>query len=239
MINLKAVGPSGDGVELSADPAGSVSDVVMRIYQAIWADVDEDEFERRWVGRYLSIIHPSGDGFLDPATQFDSVQEWRDGDHLSFIVRVATADEQAHRIRTSRLRRSKTKTELLPKQLRRTHFSPELLAKVTDALRQGRQLSGFHSLTCKIGSLHYQEESWSWTLLYDSNSHQFIWRHQIRGQTGVESEAWSTDAAFIDFWSQMSERSACAYAGLLLYGDRPEAALLEGTLTVEKFHGLL
>lgn len=231
MINLRASSIGGENFRISVDPAGSVADAVAKLYEAMWANLDVNEWEARWIECVIGIVDDkSKDGtFLRLDAPLSSVPI-EDGDQLSFVTRRATEQERADRIRGSRVRLSRRKIKLQPKELRSQLFSRDLILKAAAALRQGHQVSGFHTLHCKLKSGgQFQIEGWSWTLLFDPAGQLFVWRHQERSGGEVIDECWSTDEKFVDWWSQMSEQTICAYSGLLIYPDRLEAALLEGT----------
>jgi len=237
-MNLRAVDMGGETFCVSVDSAGSVADVVVKIYEAMWQHLSEDAFEERWISQCLAVVHENGLEMLSPHAALASIPIV-DGAQLSFMLRKASDEELIDRLRQSRLRLSRTRTKLLPKALRNVPFTRDMLSRAALALRTGKQVSGFHTLTSRINQLEFQEDNWSWTLLYDhADAGQFVWRHQERGSPAVVVEAWPTDAGFIEFWSQMTEQSSCAFAGLLLYDTRPEAVLLEGTLLCDHFKRL-
>jgi len=236
MTNLKAVDMAGKTFCLSVNPEGSVADLVAHLYDVMWADLHEDEFEARWVDRYVAILKDCV--FLNPDSALSAIPV-EEGNTLNFMIRESTNAEKEDRLRKSRIRQSWRRRTLQPQELRSQVFSRDVLSRSAEALRQGRQVSGFHVLTCKIGKLEYQEERWSWTLLFKPDDQQFVWCHQQRGNNVVVEEIWASDADFLDFWSQMSEQSICAYAGLLLYSSQRDAALLEGTPVSHHFQKLI
>jgi len=156
---------------------------------------------------------------------------------LGFVLQVADPDEQIVRRRLSRLRQAQSgrKTKLVPtdKDLSSVPFKRDLIARVARALIDGRQVSGHHEVHCRMGSLTWTEQDYSWTLLYIQGA--FVWRHQRRGQNIIEQDTFPSEDKFIDFWTQLSEKSACIYSGLLLYKDNREAVKLEGTPLIEHF----
>lgn len=232
-FSLTAAPLGGESFCVSIDPADLVSDLIAECYDVMWTDMKVDDFEARWISSCIVLIH--GDKVLPlDASVKDAIGQ--DGVHLTVMIREATAEEQLARCKASRVRQSKRKQKLVPKELPNTLFSRDLLGRAALALRRGRQVSGFHMLKCKIGQLEWTEEDWSWTLLHDHTDNQFVWRHQQRGHQAVLAEAWDTEDEFVHFWGQLSERTACAYASLLLYADRAEAALLQGTVVSNHFN---
>lgn len=239
MLELSVSGINSE-CRVSVDKSGRVSDIAAAVYKQLWKDLSEDQFEARWtttrmvLSRNDSII-PDDIPIVDALAMDDKAQ--CSVIELGFILQVASDEEQVRRRRLSRIRQSQTgnRTKLVPmdKDLSRVPFKRDLIARVAHALEQGRQVSGHHEITCRKGALSWAEQDYSWTLLYQHNI--FVWRHQRRGQDSTEQDSFPSQEEFIDFWTQLSERSACIYSGLLLYKDSQEATRLEGTPLIADF----
>jgi len=184
---------------------------------------------RRGEGATEDQLRKHWDTF-SPANQASHVE-------LGFVLQVADVDEQIVRRRLSRMRQAQSgrKTKLVPtdKDLSSAPFKRDLMARVAHALIDGRQVSGHHEVFCRMGSLTWTEQDYSWTLLFVQGD--FVWRHQRRGQSIIEQDTFPSEDTFLDFWTQLSEKSACVYSGLLLYKDNREAVKLEGTPLIEHF----
>ena len=113
------------------------------------------------------------------------------------------------------------------------------MQKVAHGLHVGRHVAPAQRLVViqKLQSGQtFESEAWCWSLFYDSNKSEFVWRHRkaCNGKSDEQIfENWKAKEEFIDWWAKMTERSLGAYAATLLLGkdgeDFREAIELRGT----------
>lgn len=239
---------------MSVDESGRVRDIAGAVYRELWKDLSEAEFEDRWIIRRMVLMkganHVSDDiAILDLIGTDDKDQLIA----LLYMFQEASEAEQVVRRRLSRLRQAQSGryTRLVPmeKELSRVPFKRELITRVAQALarptraaydRQVNEVSAHHELTYQKGALSWTEQDWSWTLLRSQNG-SFVWQHQQSGarRGEVRKDVFLNEDAFIDFFTQLSEESACIYSGLLLYKDEQNAVKLDGTPRIAHFVRLI
>lgn len=234
MIELTIGGLNGEA-RVSVDESGCVRDIAAAVYNELWKDLAEDTFEEKWITTRM-VFTAGGHIMHDDVPIVDAVAK-AGGNELGFVLQMASFDEQIVRRRSSRLRQalSGRKTKLVPtdKDLSNAPFNRDLMARVAQALIDGRQVSGHHEVFCRMGSLAWTEQDYSWNLLCIQGT--FVWRHTRRGSSITEQDTFPNEDTFLDFWTQLSEISACVYSGLLLYKSNPQAFKLEGTPLIENF----
>lgn len=232
-IRLTAATTGGMQYVFSADPEDTIAEAVEKLKKIAWAHFEVEDFEKMWIDNEITLIRD--DQVLGREQQVKDCQ-LRDGDALLLYISPSLEDpvqrQQRSRLRLAKMGRSK----LVPPDLRNTCFSRDLISRATHALQQGLQLSGYHKLQCRNRSAVWSEENWSWTLLYDRNSRHFAWRHHTRQSRDMIEQVWESEEQFIDFWTQLSDASACAYTALLVYGDDIQAVLLEGAPTAAQLN---
>jgi len=232
-IRLTAATTGGKEYAFSVEPEITIAEAVEKLKKIAWADLEVEDFEKKWIDHEMTLIRD--ERVLGREQQVKDFQLC-DGDVLTIYISPSLED-RAHRQQRSRLRLAKMgRTKLVHPDLRNVCFSKDLISRATHALQQGLQLSGYHKLKCQNRTAVWSEENWSWTLLYDRNSRHFAWRHHTRQSRDVIEEVWESEEQFIDFWTQLSDASACAYTALLVYGDDIQAILLEGAPTAAQLN---
>lgn len=228
-IRLTAVTIGGEEYPFSVEPEDTIAETAEKLKRIVWARLDVEVFEKTWTDHEMTLIRD--ERVLGREQQIKDCQ-LGDGDVLTINISHSTVD-RAHRQQQSRLRLARMgRSKLANLDLRKVCFSRDLMSRATDALQQGFQLSGSHKLKCQRRTVVWSEENWSWTLLYDRNSRHFAWRHHTRQSGAIIEEVWESEEQFIEFWTQLSDASVCAYTALLVYGDDiKDAVLLEGAPT--------
>jgi hypothetical protein len=214
--------------------------------EAILGDLYEEEYDRQWMEPtplFASIVVDGYDAPLDPEMPIASITQIQDNATVWFCRKACEEPEQiAKLIRENRTRKSQRRTcskmrsDLSPQDIQDLYFSIGMITKLAAALREGNTVTGWHSATIKTKSGGtFVEQGWSWTLFFSTATlpGKFVWSHRERKGGAynalVVDETWDTDDDFIEWWSNMSERTMCAYTGFLIYSHNLGLAKLEGT----------
>ncbi len=238
MLRIQALTMGGEPYIVTVNKLATVGNLQEKVYDEYWAQKSPHEYQQLRESHQMHIYQANME--LGKNQRLCEVLKLSEppaeptghNAEVRFVLSLFADEcpEEKREIRKQLAEKSDSKgSQLVELQgLSQTNLGRSFMQKVAHGLQLGRHVVPARGLVViqKLQSgQKFESEAWCWSLFYDSNEGEFVWRHRkaCNGNNGEQiCENWNAKEEFIDWWAKMTERSLGAYAATLLLGKDEE-----------------